>query len=51
VSHRGGPGQAAAKKKVYIDNTYDELMIFLEIVLFLQLDQNSMLVYIFFNLA
>jgi len=31
-----------------MDNTYGDLLIFLEIVLFyLQLDQNSMLVYIF----
>jgi len=35
-------------KKVHIDNTYDGLMIFLEIVLFyLQVNHNSMLVYIY----
>ena len=44
---RAGGGQEKIKK-IHIDNTYGELMIFLEIVLFyLQVDQNSMLVYIF----
>jgi hypothetical protein len=44
---QAGDGQEKIKK-VHIDNTYGELMIFSEIVLFyLQVDQNSMLVYIF----